>query len=175
MEKNKILLISRYILDSKAYQGDRNGITWERSSLRNWLNSDFLNAAFSKTEQRAILMTDVDNSANQGTEGWPVRSENMTQDYVFLLSFYDAETYYADLESRMRAPTAFAVENGVWPDEYHQADGLPTGAWWLRSSYSGGMKAGVVLEDGDMNYYYELLDYIGVSPALWIDLESDIF
>ena len=46
-EKNKILVISEKILDRKPYHFQKEDITWEKCSLRDWLNSGFLNEAFS--------------------------------------------------------------------------------------------------------------------------------
>ena len=62
----KALLISRYGQDAKKYHLKDRKVTWRNCSLRRWLNSTFLNKAFTATEQSAILMTIVDNSNDQG-------------------------------------------------------------------------------------------------------------
>ena len=71
----KALLISKYILDAMPYE--KNGTSaitdWVHCSLREWLNGDFLNTAFTTEEQAAILTTNVDNSSGQsagGKEKW---------------------------------------------------------------------------------------------------------
>jgi hypothetical protein len=73
VKDGKALLLSKYGLDTKLYCGESfntllrynglyEGITWERSSLREWLNKEFLIAAFSEVERRAIQNSKVDNS-----------------------------------------------------------------------------------------------------------------
>jgi len=65
VQGDKALPISRYGLDARAYHKDFVSITWERCTLRTWLNSTFLNEAFSANEQNAILTTTADESIDQ--------------------------------------------------------------------------------------------------------------
>ena len=44
------LLVSRYIIDSKNYNNSDKEVTWENSTLYEWLNNYFLNGAFSSDE-----------------------------------------------------------------------------------------------------------------------------
>ena len=60
---NKALLISHYGLDAKPYNTDYIDTTWETCSLRAWLNSDFLNTAFTAEEQTAILTSEHSSSS----------------------------------------------------------------------------------------------------------------
>lgn len=83
---NKALLISRYGLDAQKYNTINTGVTWEKCTLRTWLNNAFYNKAFNSAEQTAILITNVDNSKNQCYSGWSTSGGNNTQDKVFLLS-----------------------------------------------------------------------------------------
>ena len=55
VQENSALLISRYGLDSVQYNTERAEVTWETCSLREWLNGDFLCAAFSEEEQETII------------------------------------------------------------------------------------------------------------------------
>ena len=52
---NNLKLLSRYALDRQPFNTDWVDITWERCTLREWLNETFLNTAFSYGEQRSIL------------------------------------------------------------------------------------------------------------------------
>ena len=61
-EGNKALLISRYGLDAQPYNAEYTDATWETCTLRTWLNSTFLNKAFTAEEQKAILTTSVINT-----------------------------------------------------------------------------------------------------------------
>ena len=44
------LLVSRYIIDCKNYNNSDKEVTWENSTLNEWLNNYFLNGAFSSDE-----------------------------------------------------------------------------------------------------------------------------
>ena len=44
-EASKLLLVSKYALDCKPYNKRDEGITWEESALRTWLNGDFYAAS----------------------------------------------------------------------------------------------------------------------------------
>lgn len=49
----EVLLVSRYGLNYIPYHaGWISNITWEHCTLRKWLNNDFLDMAFSKSEKR---------------------------------------------------------------------------------------------------------------------------
>ena len=90
---HRALLLSRYGLEAKPYNTEEVGTTWEKCTLRSWLNDEFLNAAFSTEEQSAILVTDVDNSDGQCYNGWGTSGGNNTQDRIFLLSYAEANKY----------------------------------------------------------------------------------
>ena len=87
----EMLLISRYILDSKPYNTEQIDVTWETCTLRSWLNNDFYNTAFSAGEQNMIITTTLSNNDNAyfGTAGG-----NDTEDKVFILSLDEVMDYY---------------------------------------------------------------------------------
>ena len=63
---HKALLLSAYALDAQPYNTNYTPITWKQSTLRTWLNDDFLNTAFSEEEQAIIMASKADNSDDQG-------------------------------------------------------------------------------------------------------------
>lgn len=180
---HRVLLLSRYGLDAKPYNTEYVDITWEKCTLRTWLNGEFMNNAFSKVEQGAILTTAIDNSKSQGYSKWNTGGGNNTQDKIFLLSYAEAYKYLGvtwednnNMKSRV-SPTAYALQAGAWTsDSYKTADGAAAGWWWLRSPGDAQRYAAYVDPDGSLDhdyvYYVVLAD---VRPALWINLESDIF
>ena len=181
----KALLLCKYGLDAKPYNTEYTDVTWENCSLRTWLNNDFLITAFSETEQRAILLTEVDNSDAQGISWWNVTGGNNTQDYLFLLSFAEAgkclgvqvngeEGANQNPKSRV-APTAYAIANGAWTSpDYMTEDGKLAGRWWLRSPGGVQSDAAYVSTFGTV-YNHEVNKYGDevVRPTLWLNLESD--
>ena len=181
-ENNRALLISRYGLDAQPYNTSYNYVTWEKCTLRTWLNETFLNTAFTAREKAAILTTDVDNGRSQRYSGWNIKGGNNTQDKVFLLSYAEANRYFGvtftdggNTKSRV-APTSYAVQQGVGiNDDLETADSKAACWWWLRSPGFLRMSAAGVSGDGSLSDRI-IDDSSGcVRPALWISLESDIF
>ena len=179
---NKALLISRYGLDAKPYNEKWVDITWEKCTLRTWLNGTFLNKAFTAAEQKGILLTNVDNGSSQGYSGYSTNGGNNTQDRVFLLSYAEANKYLGvtdddgkNTKSRV-APTAYANKQGAYTySSTKTADGAAAGWWWLRSPGYIQYYAAFVTTAGSLRSYYVYEDDAVVRPALWINLESDIF
>lgn len=176
VQDEKALLLSRYGLDTKPYNTEYDDITWEKCTLRNWLNGEFLQTAFTVQEQAAILTTTVDNSASQGCDEWNTDGGNNTQDQVFLLSCAEANRYLEvacereNTKARV-APTAYANANHNLTDSsYKTEDGDYAGWWWLRSP--GDNQICVALVDTDGELYSTTADASGgvVRPALWLNL-----
>ena len=174
------LLISKYGLDAKRYNYTYKEVTWETCTLRSWLNVTFLNKAFTSQEQTGIRMTIVDNSSRQGW--WSTDSGNNTLDKVFLLSYAEANRYLGvtfensnNTKSRV-APTAYAIKQGAETfSDKKTADGTAAGWWWLRSPGNAQGSAAHVHTDGSLSLTSVRNGNGCVRPALWINLESDIF
>ena len=185
-EGNKALLISRYGLDAQPYNREDTDITWEKCTLRTWLNGTFLNKAFTAQEQEGILVTDVDNSASQGYSGWGTSGGNNTRDRVFLLSYAEANKYFGvqhynvlgatdNMKSRI-SPTSYARKQGAYTySSYQTTDGTEAGWWWLRSHGDFQGNAACVNSKGSLGSYFVFDDSTFVRPALWVNLEPDIF
>ena len=169
VKDGKALLLSRYGLDCKPYNDFRENVTWETCSLRRWLNATFMKEAFNKAERSAILNTEVDNSIEQGIDYEGVIGSNDTQDWVFLLSNHETNVYFADREARACAPTEYAFK---W-DAIRDDDGWTR--WWLRSV--GGFECSAVYQSYNIGRESDYVDYdrVAVRPAVWVDLEADIF
>ena len=141
----KALLLSVYCLDCMPYNEEWCETSWEKCSLREWLNSEFYDSAFSDEDKRIIPRTHLSNERNSeyGTSGG-----NDTDDYVFLLSWSDA-VKYLDINAHevsgqrpydnpyVGSPaTPYAISRGL---ENHDnimflQDGHDTTcSWWLRT------------------------------------------
>ena len=181
-KNNRALLISRYGLDAQPYNTERKDITWEESSVRRWLNSTFMNKAFSAKEQSAIVQVNVDNSKSQGYSKWSTSGGNNTQDRIYLLSYAEANKYFGvtyedskNTKSRV-TPTAYAKKEGAYTNgSYKTTEGKAAGWWWLRSPGYYQNYAAYVCTGGSLDYRTVNSDSGCVRPALWINLESDIF
>lgn len=94
-QDDKVLLLSKYILDCKCYNNETKDITWENSSLRQWLNNVFYNTAFNETEKNMIQNTYIDNSYSYVENGVILTyGGNNTSDNVFCLSVDEVKKYF---------------------------------------------------------------------------------
>lgn len=160
---NHALLLSRYCLDALPYNEDGGDVTWEDSSIRAWLNGEFLESAFGGDPNGFICTTECKTKdGRSGTDG----GENTT-DRVFLLAV-DEVTQYFPKESSRRAPvTEYAKEQGA---EY---DKNGNGWWWLRTPGKTQDMAAGVHTAGGVNYDGRDVDRtdLCIRPALWLDLD----
>ena len=166
VEGRRALVIASLCLDARPYNTEPEAVTWETCTLRAWLNSDFLTAAFTPEEQKAILTASV---KNEGNLFWEVDGGRDTRDKVFLLSISEAEKFFSDSEDRMAQNTAYALARGAFEKEGH-------GNWWLRScgyesSYAADVHAYGNIDDLGCSVD---LDIRSVRPALYLDLDSGI-
>lgn len=150
IQDGRALIITEDIIEHKAYHSPGGEITWEHSTIRQYLNGDFYNS-FSTADQSRIKETNVINNdnPNYGTAGG-----NNTTDNIFLLSIDEAQTYFADNSARIAVNT-----NGEasW--------------WWLRSPGGNSYFAAYVGTDGGIVGNGSLVGYgSGVRPALWLNL-----
>ena len=165
---DKALLISYYNLDCKPYNTHITNITWRTSSILMWLNTEFIDAAFSKEQSNAILMSEMDIEKSIG-DG--ISRNKSTVAKVFILSDTEAEQLFAGDADRIAYTTSYAKDNGA------KTLGSGEGWYWLRSTGYGTGKATCVSYGGSI-YYYGLDmndDETAVRPALWVDLSSGLF
>lgn len=164
-EKDRMLVISEYALDCQPYNTKYAELTWERCSLRRWLNESFLNNAFSYGEQTLILVSQL--SADKNPEYKQSDPGKATYDMIFVLSIKEIGRYFDSDYARFCRPTAYAVEQGckVYPD-------IKTCWWWTRTPGCDNYYATDVRGDGSFNYIGSDADrdYLCVRPAMWIDL-----
>ena len=158
-------LISKYCLDARPYNTDFVPMTWEKCTLRAWMNSEMINELFSADEQANILSTQVvnDNNPDYGTYGGLD-----TQDKLFLLSFDEVYRYFPTDQSRQAQPTAYAVARGA----YLNADTGNTW-WWLRTAGVRRIDACGVRQDGRVSGYGSRDVYRPsgtLRPVLWVNI-----
>ena len=123
------LLISRYALDCKPYNEKCESTTWEKCTLRGWLNNEFYNRAFSTEEKQYILQSDV--SADKNPK-YSTNPGNAAKDNVFLLSFVEANKYFKSDDARKCAPTDYAIQQGASISDSYKVEGRKACWWWLR-------------------------------------------
>ena len=160
--ESSVMLISKKIIDVKAFNEDRFNATWETSSLRKWLNGTFYNNAFNVYEKQTITETRVipdkkaySTSPDQGKE---------TIDKVYLLSGDEYKKYrkITGVGTAITTKHAIALNGREEP-----------GYWLLRSidddrSYSiESVRSNV---SGEITTSYDGFRE-GVRPVIWIEFK----
>ncbi len=153
-----LLLLSRFILDAQPLQSVfvNTGLPsylqmqWKDSTLRPWLNNEFLYAAFSENERAAIRLT-------------PLRDTD-TEDRVFLLNWEELESAKLSAEQGRGRGTPYARAQGLIV-----CNGVPATAsyWWLRT---GG--TGPHAYDDQFREFFLGKSREGVRPAIWVDAQA---
>ena len=178
-EENKALLVSKCALFAAPFDSIHNSAAWLTSSIRNTLNGEFYKMAFSDKERAAISPTFCDNPINcvYGTPGG-----RGTVDSVFLLSIQEANELFVgdDEENDERIfceLTPYAKKSGCAKEKAKFSIEGNCCWWWLRTPGSDSNKATAVDVDGFAREAGVCVNNgsLGVRPALWVNLEAEIF
>ena len=149
----KKLLITKDVIAAKTYNSFGSATDWIHSSLRKWLNSEFLSDAFSEEESNEIVL---------GNDG----------DKIFLLDSNEIRLLMTK-EERVCTATNYAKGQGA-------TVGLlrPCSCYWLKSDnptdfapmvFGGGSITGDPMSDGvTLRGGKYVGDVEGVRPSLWI-------
>lgn len=190
---NTLFVISDKGLDCKEYNNTDEVVTWEHSSLREWLANNFYNMAFSSREQEAILTHEVENNTSDKIY-LPSVKELRTSVY----GFWDEKVYWEHkidkkINRRMK-PTSYAEACGVWvcgctkeiwykirPDNSYDGNCC----WWTRSpcgytKYSNReIKYNAKVTESGSIYKYEFgyalhgsQNAVAVVPVMNLDIEK---
>lgn len=159
-DKNKkMLLLAKNIVELDGFAncpiiGRGYSTSWEKSYLRYWLNSDFINTAFTAQERTLICTTHISPQK---------RLQKKTLDRIFLLSekeyrqFFDghsAETYWLSVFEKSSNTIEITAESS---------------SWWLRTvSEEDDSKVKVIDPDGEVSYRDSNEDETGIRPAMWV-------
>lgn len=158
-ENGEALLLSDIVLDKQKYNKRLKKVSWEKSTLRKWLNKKFMNRAFSSSEQEAIRTTKVINEDNYyyKTDGG-----NDTLDKIYLLSLSetDEEKEYG-----------FTDSYGMTIKYSNYADLCDYQYWWLRTPGEKNISAAAVDMFGEAYVGGGESDMeLGIRPVLHLNL-----
>lgn len=145
------------IIELQKVHSNYDTVKWKDTYLRNWLNSTFINTAFSADEQSFIQETEI--------------SPGVT-DKVFILSNNEIEEYMGGDWDLMRPTASQRVLDRSTPNSPFFNIELERSAWWTRSSV-GISSYCYVSTDGEIYRGAQLAQnqYIGIRPAMWIETD----
>lgn len=142
---NKALLLKKTSESGILYNDSLNEVSWEDSTLRQWLNSCFYTDSFSAEERKNIVKSTIANPDNPSTG---IDGGNDTEDYIFILSMEEALKYL---------------------------DIMPVSDYniWLRTPGSSKSRAVFITSDKSImeNGYEVNSGKMAIRPALWLSLE----
>jgi len=168
IEPERMLVLSEKILDMQPYHSSQEIIRWEDCDLRRWLNDNFLNSAFSESEQAQIWIPEQLEDP-MGDLLWRLFGmETVTaaiQDRIFLLNGTDLDTYYP------HEGLFYTGISTVGTEAVERTAGSEL-CWWLRSSMREYPMAHIVSPcDSVGASRIDGSNHNGVRPAMWIRLE----
>ncbi len=146
----KYLLISKYILCCRTNEKVNN---WSESELREWLNSEFLQDAFSEEERQYIAETYLEDVK--------------TTDRVFILNSDEAKKLILNEESFHGIPTAYAKKQGL--DAHGASTGEILYSYWWSVRDVGKNFIFIASKRGTSGSSTSGIS--GVRPAMWVSEE----
>lgn len=175
-EGNKFLLLSKYCIDKKEYNYIEEPITWEKSSIRNWLNNEkdindsFILMAFSKEELKKIVKTELINSDNVE---FNTKGGNNTLDKIFLLSVDEYNKYLKNYKCRVAVPTKYLEANSTFRLKIKKTKNINVKpCWWLRSPGYTQNTVMIVNPNGELYPFAGNVnnDKFTLRVALWMEI-----
>ncbi|MCQ2555546.1 MAG: DUF6273 domain-containing protein [Clostridia bacterium] len=170
---NRVLLLSEDIIDYIPFNNTKTNTLWDNSSIRSFLNSEFLSNSFTKEELSYIIP--VENT----TTVKPLKNNCSfkTEDTVFLLDENEVKKYIP-ITKLKSSPTEYTLLNTFIPVKEQKAtvDEKPVihhySSYWLRSNGSLDKTATIInaaghIELGGIN----LSSSAGLRPAIWVTLD----
>lgn len=147
-QDDKLLLISRYCIDTLPYNNERASADWATSSLNAFLNGEFYDNAFSEDEKASV---------KEGENG-----------LVTILSAEEAARYYEYDSWRAGVATEYAVSKGARVEE-------ESCWWWLRDAGSVDSSAAYVHFNGSVQTKGFAVDYdaVAVRPVIWVSADAE--
>ncbi len=178
------LLITRDMIELRAFHNKAGDITWAESEIREYLNSDIYHS-YSAEHRARIMLATLKNDDNPWFD--TIGGEDTT-DHVFLLSIEEAVCqYFGDSSKNLAIPSGkykYWFSRKDANNEKRRATYLDqVWWWWLRSPGRKQAKAAYVHGDGNIGIqgnnaykcnlsgvYHPITNDVkgGVRPAMWV-------
>lgn len=154
---NRIFVLSKTCICEKKWNDTETEelVGWDNSTIRNWLNGEYINRTFTDTEIERILFTEVSNKKYYFDKfGYIKSDDDPVSDRIILLSKEELDKYLPDKNERIA-------------DEK---------AWWLFTNGSKYRSKIIdiyyVRQNGTLFETIQNAGGIYVRPAMWIDISE---
>lgn len=162
-EEDRVLLLSRFCLETRKFHHARVTVRWDGCDLREWMNGEMLEALFTESERAAVLETPLKALKHPRFHTDPGGD---TEDRLFLLSYQEAEQYFPEKADRMAYATPYAASQGAYLNAK-----TGTCGWWTRTTgHSPDDECRISSEGKFVNYAVNYRKDT-VRPALWARTE----
>lgn len=194
------LLLADQVLDDQQYNSTQTDITWEKSTLRRWMNhkdlgdsvktSGFMATAFRPNENEVIVTTEVPNDDNYAheTSGGATTHDQMfllsenelygtraAQQYGFVSAYDRGLAQARDTEDEARRATrssTYAKAMGLFCNNEPGFEG--NNMWWMRTPGQFSRYATFVCKRGFIRYHGGMVTNgdVGVRPSMILNLDQ---
>ena len=175
-ENGTYSLVSSLLLDARRF--DASSSIYKDSEIREWLTTDFYDAAFA-LDSSYLDTVHVDNTGATRWKDIELDGDGYTDDKVYLLSYQDyinaslgfnSSTEYFD-PARYTLTTDWARANGGWYRYFE--DYNKCGDYWTRSSGNGDDVASYIDEEGWLHINWNVAHSNRcVRPAIQVTIAS---
>jgi hypothetical protein len=159
------LLLTEDVIELRQYNTTPKGITWNSCSLRDYLNTDFLDRQFPSGILSSVIEIANYNQKNLWTG---ISGGNNSFDFIFLLSLEEVDRYFGN---------SGIYENKIIPDNMYlsnryDSDRAAIEPWWLRTPGESKSHATYVASDGSVDVIGNPVNSydVGIRPAMWLKL-----
>lgn len=157
LESGRALVITTDSIDNQCYDS-KNSTSWEKSSLRNWLNFSLFNQLFTSEEKKNILESECVQSSPDG-------DVSVTQDKLFVLSVEEFDQYMPEEMKACHAADS-AKNHGAYCDSSGNC------WYWLRSLGKDARHVCAVKSDASVSDSLAPTSKdTAVRPAMWISIQ----
>ncbi|MBQ2904689.1 MAG: hypothetical protein IJE48_09855 [Clostridia bacterium] len=203
LDPNTGMVMSETILDSQAFNNyilsygkDDYGVTaywgdtsktyysnnYAKSSIRNWLNNNFYNTAFTEAQQDKIQYTSIDNSAY--SDSVSAYDSETTYDKIYLLSRSDvlnkeygfSSSFSNSDVTHLAQGSDYAKSQGL--HVFVNADSYTGYSYWRLRTAGDSSRTVCYVPVGDYIFtefpHNADCTYLGVRPAMNFNLNSEI-
>ena len=168
---NKVLLLSKDVIDFQKFNDNKDFTTWENCTLRKWLNSVFYIQAFDDYERKLILKTGFEKTKVEISGSGDPTCKRF-HDRVFLLTESELNCYIIDRDEKSFKSVEYTHPIADIKVDRNCIDARGFCSWWLRSSRSNKALEFTPFYDLGISYHVEGTLKNGVRPAIWINMNN---
>lgn len=189
VKQEEILIISKDMVGQDDYHNASTIITWENSSIRDYLNNQFIKE-FTNEERKHILKTRISNKNNS----WYLSDAgNDTDDFIWLLSLDEVvRLYFGDSSKILDNPSKnqrYWFQSNDSNNDLRRSTYLEKSWWWWTRTPGKNQKTAVYIHgDGNVGIQGNGVGPRkvkeahpisgstkgGIRPAMWIKYEKGV-